>query len=35
MMEKAGMKREAQLRENVLTGEEYHDETIYAGGAIK
>jgi len=35
MMEKAGMKREAPLRENVLTGEEYHDETFYAGGAIK
>ena len=29
MMEKAGMKREAHLRENVLIGEDYHDEVIY------
>ncbi len=29
MMEKAGMQREAHLRENVLIGEEYHDEVIY------
>ncbi len=29
MMEKAGMQREAQLRENVLICEEYHDEVIY------
>ena len=29
MMEKAGMKREAHLRENVLIGDHYHDEVIY------
>jgi len=29
MMDKAGMKQEAQLRENVLIGEEYHDEVIF------
>lgn len=29
MMEKAGMQREAHLRENVLMGEEYHDEVIF------
>ncbi len=29
MMEKAGMQREAYLRENVPIGDEYHDEVIY------
>lgn len=29
MMEKAGMQREAHLRENVPMGDDYHDEVIY------
>jgi [ribosomal protein S5]-alanine N-acetyltransferase len=33
MMEKAGMQREAHLRENVLIGEAYHDEVVY--GVLK